>query len=63
MGKIRSEAEMDGVREEGAVLKTRDEDVGRGYELWEALHRHGLVAGFSDLSDELCIRRQDLLKR
>lgn len=48
--------------EEGPQLKTRDEDQGRGYEVWDRLYELGLVGKFSDLSDELCIRRSDLIK-
>lgn len=50
-------------KESGAKLMTKEEDVGRGYEQWDALHKHGLVAEVSDLSDELCIRRTDLLTK
>lgn len=50
-------------KETGAVLKTREEDVDRDYDRWDALHEHGIVPEFSSLSDELCIRRTELLTR
>lgn len=47
--------------EEGATLKSRDEDQGRGYEIWDELHKQGIVGEFSKLSEELCLRRSELL--
>lgn len=47
----------------GAALKTESEDVERGYEKWEALHKAGLIAEFSDLSDELNLKTAELLSK
>lgn len=46
-----------------ADLKSEDEDSGRGYEIWRHLHEKKLVADLSNLSDELCLRRSELVKR
>ncbi|KAL2866133.1 Alpha/Beta hydrolase protein [Aspergillus lucknowensis] len=46
--------------EEGAVLKTKEEDTGRGYEIWDELHSGGMVADLSELSNELCLRGSEL---
>lgn len=48
----------------GALLKDREQDEndsGRDYAKWDRLHEVGLVGELADLSDELCIRRQDIL--
>jgi carboxylesterase type B len=45
----------------GAKLMTREEDVGRGYEMWDRLDELGLVAQFAALSEEICLRRTDVL--
>ncbi|TVY92626.1 Para-nitrobenzyl esterase [Lachnellula willkommii] len=48
-------------KEHGAQMMSKEEDVGRGYEEWDRLHELGLVADFADLSDEICLRRKDVL--
>jgi carboxylesterase type B len=48
-------------KEDGATMMSKQEDTGRGYEQWDKLHELGLVADISGFSDELCIRRKDLL--
>lgn len=48
-------------KEDGAKMMSKEEDSGRGYAEWDKLHELGIVPEFSDLSDELCIRRRDLL--
>lgn len=45
----------------GAMLTTQEEDQGRGYEIWDRLHESGLLKEFADLSEEICLRRTELL--
>ena len=42
-------------------MLTEEEDDGRGYKVWRELDRHGLVSSLAALSDELCLRRQEVL--
>ncbi|RDW57295.1 carboxylic ester hydrolase-29 [Coleophoma crateriformis] len=46
---------------DGAEMRSKEEDAGRGYEEWDKLHALGLVADLANLSEELCIRRKDIL--
>ncbi|KAL4876813.1 Alpha/Beta hydrolase protein [Aspergillus karnatakaensis] len=47
--------------EDGAQMKSKEEDRERGYEIWDELHRKGLVADVSGLSSELCLRGGELV--
>lgn len=49
------------INESGVELRKRSNDSGRGHALWKVLDDHGLIADFSRLSEELCLRRSDLL--
>jgi hypothetical protein len=49
--------------EDGATMKTENEDIGRGYDIWKTLDRNGLVADLANLSDELCLRRSEVVNR
>lgn len=51
------------IKEQGPNMMSKEEDVGRGYEEWDQLHRLGLVAEFADLCDEICLRRKDVLSK
>ncbi|CAH0050690.1 unnamed protein product [Clonostachys solani] len=42
------------------VLKTVEEDSARGYKKWEEIEHIGLLNDFHRLSDELCMRREEL---
>ncbi|VUC33949.1 unnamed protein product [Clonostachys rosea] len=42
------------------VLKTAEEDSARGYKKWEEIENLGLLDDFYRLSDELCMRREEL---
>ncbi|KAF2808119.1 alpha/beta-hydrolase [Mytilinidion resinicola] len=42
------------IKESGAKMMTREEDQGRGYEIWDRLHELDLIKDFADMSVELC---------
>ncbi|CZR56851.1 uncharacterized protein PAC_06740 [Phialocephala subalpina] len=50
-------------KESGAKMMDKEEDEGRGYEVWEKLHKLGLIEDLADLSDELCLRKSEVLTR
>ncbi|KAH8901120.1 alpha/beta-hydrolase [Thozetella sp. PMI_491] len=45
----------------GAGMQTRQENTTRNYDAWDKLHNLGLAADLSRLSDELCLRRDELI--
>lgn len=46
---------------EGAAMKSRQEYDGRDYKILDRLHELDLVPDLANLSDELCIRRSELI--
>ncbi|CAK7231344.1 hypothetical protein SBRCBS47491_007899 [Sporothrix bragantina] len=48
---------------EGSSIKSKTEETGRSYATWDALHAQGLVGDVCRFSDELCLRRGDLVKK
>lgn len=36
--------------------------LGGGYEIWDKLHELGLVQDLMDISEELCLRRSELIR-
>jgi carboxylesterase type B len=46
---------------EGCKMASREEDDSWGYSIWEELRKNNLVQDMSLLSQELCLRREELL--
>lgn len=46
---------------EGANLKSKAEDTGRGYDVWYKLNELNLVPRLVELSGELCLRKSELV--
>ncbi|KPM42995.1 hypothetical protein AK830_g3511 [Neonectria ditissima] len=44
-----------------AATKTKQENADWGYEIWEKLHADGLLSDLIRLSDELCLRKSELV--
>jgi hypothetical protein len=63
LGEIRAEAKIPALQP--GVFKTEEEGENsvRGHDAWNNLHRDGLVAKCSDLSDEIWIFWQDKMKK
>lgn len=41
--------------------RTVEQDKDRGYQIWEVIEAEGMVNDFHDLSDELCMRRSEII--
>ncbi|KAJ3550115.1 hypothetical protein NM208_g163 [Fusarium decemcellulare] len=47
-------------QEDQCVLKTVEEDKARGYKIWEEIERDGLLDDFHHISEELCMRWEEI---
>lgn len=54
--------DVDGGKD-GSSLKCKADNTNRSYTTWDSLHEKGLVGDVCRLSDELCLRTGDLMKK
>lgn len=43
-----------------ASMRSVEEDKKRGYSVWEEIEREGLMQGFGEVADELCMRHGEI---